>query len=175
MTTSTSLRPLHLSHWATQTTDVVATHEFWTKIIGLEYMGALRYHGGFTVSSGEVAPSFIHTFYAMADGSCIAFFELAQTPDRVDDGWPGWTRHVALAVGSYEELARWRDHFVASGIPFDGEVNHEDGMFHSYYVTDPNGVRVELTFMPNGFTPEFVAAGPEVLASWTADKASGRL
>lgn len=174
-TPAVGLKPLSLSHSAWQTTDMQKTHEFWTEVLGLDYIGALRYNHGFAVSSGDVAPDFIHTFYAMADGSCVAFFELGNTPQKKDDGWPGWTRHLALNVSSRDELREWEKHLTAHGVEYDGEIVHQNGMFYSIYVTDPNGIRVELTYMPQPLGADAAREAVEILKQWNADRAAGTL
>lgn len=169
------LQPKSMNHVAYQTLDPQATHTFWTEVIGLEYVGGLLYDGSHAVSNGDTPPPFIHTFYAMPNGSCIAFFDVSGAPEKKDDGWPNWTRHIALNCSSYEELQQWREHFDTMGVPYDGEINHQNGMFLSYYVNDPNGIRIEITYMPNPLTEEDRLEGIANLESWLADKAAGKV
>ncbi|MBO4208531.1 VOC family protein [Micromonospora echinofusca] len=168
-----TLTPRAVNHIATQTFDMEATHRFWTEVMGCRYAAGLRFPAR-TVSTGEAVPPFIHTFYELADGSCVAFFELAVSHERRDDGLPDWTRHYALSVSSRAELAEWKEHFEAHGVPVDGEIDH-DGLFYSIYVKDPNGLRIELTYLTRTLGPDDHKEGLAELRSWVSDKAAGTL
>jgi glyoxylase I family protein len=61
----------------------------------------------------------------------------------------GSTHHFALTVESEEELAAWRDHLVASGVPCSELLDRT--WFKSVYVRDPDGHVVELATRGPGF------------------------
>jgi catechol 2,3-dioxygenase-like lactoylglutathione lyase family enzyme len=168
MTITTTLTPRRLNHYALPAHDVAETHVFWTEVMGCTFKGALRM-GSHMMTTGELAPDYIHTFYAMADGSCIAFFELGTGLDRTDDGAPGWTKHIALSVDSREELAAWQDHLRAHNVDFAGEIDH-GGLFYSIYFFDPNGQRIELTYQSHPMTPQDAIDGLAEIERWGSDK-----
>ncbi len=95
-------RPRGLNHAAYLTRDTAKTVTFYTEVLGMRLVGhALDDKVG---STGE-AQRFLHTFFEMADGSCIAFFDLEGLADDADQSIvPRWVRHIAFNVGSMEEL-----------------------------------------------------------------------
>ncbi|UNK47117.1 VOC family protein [Arthrobacter sulfonylureivorans] len=162
-----------INHYAIATKDMEATHAFWTGVMGCEFKAALR-GDEHQMSTGEVAPEYLHAFYSFKDGSCIAFFELASGIEPVDDGVPSWTKHLALAVDSHEELRAWHRHLKESGVVVAGEVDH-DGLFYSLYLFDPNGQRVEITYQTRQLNDEDRRQGFETMEAWVADKHAGKL
>lgn len=61
-------------------------------------------------STGEHCP-YVYLFFEMRDGSCIAFFDLGDDEKAAPSpNTPGWVNHLALRVGSRDELLRARDH-----------------------------------------------------------------
>ena len=53
----------------------------------------------------------MYLFFEMRDGSCIAFFDLGDDEKAAPSpNTPGWVNHLALRVGSRDELLRARDH-----------------------------------------------------------------
>jgi catechol-2,3-dioxygenase len=96
-------------------------------------------------STGEKG-SFLHTFFEMGDGSCIAFFDIEDLPEEsMAPSGPRWAPHLALSVNSAEELESARRHLIEHGVDVTGPVDHE-GIWNSIYFFDPNGVRLEITF-----------------------------
>ena len=84
---------------------------------------------------------FLHTFYEMADGSYLAFFEAPGMPFTFEDRHD-FDLHIALLVD--------RDHMMEMfekgkrmGIETRGVSDHD--FIHSVYFRDPNGYVVELT------------------------------
>lgn len=168
---STSLQPRRLNHYAIPTTDLNATHRFWTDLMGCEFKAAVAVDGHL-MSTGEMAPRYLHGFYAFSDGSCIAFFELASGLTPNDDGVPGWAKHLALSVDSREQLAEWKQHLSAAGVDVFGEVDH-GGVFYSLYFDDPtSGQRLELTYQAVEMRDEMKAAGYATLDDWAHEKKS---
>lgn len=169
-----TLTPRRLNHYAIPTQDMAATHDFWTRVMGCDFVGAFRVEGHL-MSTGDMAPTYLHGFYAFTDGSCIAFFELAGGLDVRDDGVPAWAKHLALSVDSREQIAEWLRHLRAEGVDVGDEVDH-GGFFYSLYFTDPtSGQRLELTYQAIEFGDDGRDAGLQTLESWTEDKKSGRL
>jgi lactoylglutathione lyase len=78
-----------------------------------------------------------------------------------DQNTPAWVQHLAMEVGSMEELLAAKERLVAAGIDVIGPVNHT--IFKSIYFFDPNGHRLELACN---------TGTPEMMRSWTTS--SGR-
>lgn len=165
--------PTRLNHVAYQTDDMAETHRFYTEVLGFDFVGAVR-ESGRTASNGDVMPEFLHTFYAMPSGECIAFFETADTPERRDDGWPWWTRHLALELGSVAEVDAYAERVRGRGTEVRGPVDH-DGLWYSVYCFDPSGVHLEFTHQTRPLNARDRAEGETHLASWLADRAAGRI
>ena len=70
-------------------------------------------------STGEDNP-YCHIFFAMHDGSCIAFFDLGDGEAAAPSAnTPGWVNHIALEVGEVM-LGTNRNYFIAAvGLPDD--------------------------------------------------------
>ena len=169
MTASTSLQPRRLNHYAIPTADLNATHQFWTEVMGCEFLGAFAVDPHM-MSTGDMSPRYLHGFYAFSDGSCIAFFEGTGLIPK-DDGVPAWAKHLALSVDSREQLAEWKEHLIAVGVDdVFGEVDH-GGAFYSLYFQDPtSGQRLELTYQTMEFTSEIKTEGLATLEAWANEK-----
>ncbi|MEZ5237712.1 MAG: VOC family protein [Microthrixaceae bacterium] len=131
-------------HVALATTDLAATHEFYTAAMG------------FTLAKIVVNPTpeggwAKHVFYDTArhDGEApgmIAFWELHGEYPEFDPalsrsiGLPDWVNHLAFSAHDEEHLAaaldRWLDHGHEAV-----EIDHE--FCRSIYTNDPNGTLVE--------------------------------
>ena len=73
------LTPRMLNHAAYVTHDVAATADFYTRILGMELASSI--FDDHVPSTGDDFPYF-HIFFRMADGSTIAFFEVADLPPQ---------------------------------------------------------------------------------------------
>lgn len=108
---------------------------------------------GFPLVHTEVAPvgdGFMrHFFFALDDGSCIAFFDLHDAGE--ESGWstdvnsglglPMWCNHLALRATAELQSA------VEARVRADGGeplMVLDHGWCESHYYTDPNGILVEL-------------------------------
>ena len=83
----------------------------------------------------------LHSFYAMEDGSCLAFFEVPASPFEFKMQHD-FDLHIAVEVprdALEPMLAKAR----AAGIECRGIADHE--MLDSIYLRDPNGYVIELT------------------------------
>ena len=83
----------------------------------------------------------LHTFYRMADGSFLAFFEVPDAPFEFK-AQHDFDLHIALEVNS-ETLHRMFEKGKATGVETRGISDH--GFIDSIYFRDPNGYVIELT------------------------------
>lgn len=157
-----------LHHVAYRCKNAKKTAEFYTRALGLKYKMAVS--ADTVLSTGEYSPHF-HLFFEMEDGSSVAFFEVPESPDMgFDPNTPDWVQHLALRVGSMEELLAAKKRLEGMGIEVLGPADHR--ICRSIYFHDPSGHRLELTYPTE--TPEMVAAmqraAPAMLEQWDKTK-----
>lgn len=153
------LKGLH--HSAYRCRDSEETRRFYEDFLGLPLVEALPIE---TTRTGRQA-DVLHTFFAMADGSCLAFFEEPGEPFDFKQQ-RDFDLHIALTIEAQElepMLARGR----AAGIESRGVSDH--GFCRSIYFRDPNGYVIELT-TPVGPPPADTAAARRKLDAWQAQK-----
>jgi glyoxylase I family protein len=134
-----------LHHVAYRCKDAEETRHFYEDILRLPLIAIVTQD---TVpSTGEYCPYF-HLFFELADGSCVAFFDLfdgqATAPDPAT---PAWVNHLALQVANDADLDEAHKRLVAAGVEVLGPIDHKN--VHSIYFFDPNGIRLELTCVAN--------------------------
>ena len=150
----------NLHHAAYRCRDSEETRAFYEDFLGLPLVNTLSI--GTTKSGRET--QVLHTFFEMADGSCIAFFE---EPDAPFDfkAQRDFDLHLALEV-DYDTLATMLAKGKAAGMETRGPADH--GFIQSIYFRDPNGYVIELA-APVGTAGENTR-GPEdaraILADW---------
>jgi len=83
----------------------------------------------------------LHTFYRMADGSFLAFFEVPDSPFEFK-AQHDFDLHIALEVDS-DTLHSMFEKGKAAGIETRGISDHQ--FIDSIYFRDPNGYVIELT------------------------------
>ena len=133
------LQKLH--HVAYRCTNAAETVDFYTKYLGLDCVHALTAET--LPSSGAYAPH-IHIFFAMADGSFIAFFEVPKagaTP--ADTTGAAWAQHLALEVAEMPDMMAAVQKLRDGGVTVVGPVDHH--FCQSVYFNDPSGHRLEMT------------------------------
>lgn len=140
MANSTPLPPAtRLHHHAYVVRDQEATRHFYEDVLGFpltatwceveNVRGSLR--------------TYCHTFFSLADGSALAFFQFAD-PGDADELALDSSRslnHVALATDDTAQAAVAR-RLDDAGIPYR-TIDH--GYCRSLYVSDPDGLTVEFT------------------------------
>jgi catechol 2,3-dioxygenase-like lactoylglutathione lyase family enzyme len=141
-----------LHHFAYRCRDAEETRHFYEDTLGLPLVVAVAHDR--VPSSGEEHP-YLHIFFALADGSMLAFFDLFDA--RVcepDPATPPWVNHLALRLADRRGLDTAKERLEAEGVDVVGPVDH--GWFDSIYFFDPNGVRLELV-SPNAPAAEMVS------------------
>ena len=159
------IRGLH--HNAYRCRDSEETRRFYEDFLGLPLVATLRLQ---ETKTGRAVDA-LHTFYALGDGSCLAFFEVPDMPFEFKKQHD-FDLHIALEVGR-DTLERMFEKGKAQGIETRGVSDH--GFIDSIYFRDPNGYVVELcTKRENHDTmmdPQRNGAR-EKLDRWTAAKAA---
>ena len=156
--------PISLNHIAYPTWDSQATYDFYTEVMRCKFLAAIQLDR--VPSVGEPTP-FLHTFYGMTSGEAIAFFEVEGLERPEFDPIPSWIRHIAVNVGTRDDLLAWQRHLKNKGVETTGLVDH-DGTWESLYLFDPNGVRIELTVQNRDLNEQDAAEGLKTLQAWNA-------
>jgi catechol 2,3-dioxygenase-like lactoylglutathione lyase family enzyme len=160
-------RPGMLSHVAYMTRDTAATAEFYTRILGMELVNAVLDDS--IPSTGEPIPYF-HSFFKMADGSTVAFFEAPELPPLPARTHPAYDtfQHIALQVDSTADVDRWHAWLTGNGVEVLGPVDHK--IIYSIYFHDPNGIRLELTTPTSPIWNDNARAAAASLSDWQTVK-----
>jgi catechol 2,3-dioxygenase-like lactoylglutathione lyase family enzyme len=126
-----------LHHNAYRCRDSEETRKFYEDFLGLPLVNAFEIH---ETKSGRPTHT-LHSFYAMEDGSCLAFFE---APDRPFDfkEQHDFDLHIAVEVDR-SDLQPMYDKGKRAGIETRGISDHQ--FIDSIYFRDPNGYVIELT------------------------------
>lgn len=131
-----------LHHVAYRCRDAEETRHFYEDLLGLPLVHIVR--ADTVPSTGEHCP-YVHLFFEMTDGSCVAFFDLGDdTAAEPSPNTPLWVNHLALRMGSQAQVDEAKRRLQQAGVEVIGPVSH-DGFVHSIYFFDPNGIRLELT------------------------------
>jgi glyoxylase I family protein len=159
--------PSKLSHSAYITRDTEATVDFYVRILGMELVQAVLDDA--IPSTGEPVPYF-HSFFRMADGSTVAFFEAPDLPPLEPPPHPAYStfQHLALEVASPAIVDGWKEWLEANDVEVLGPVDHK--IIYSIYFHDPNGLRLELTAPLTPAWNDNAAGAQDGLAEWVAVK-----
>lgn len=129
------IRRLH--HSAYRCRDVEETRRFYEDFLGLPMVNAFAIT---ETKSGRATEAF-HLFFALGDGSNLAFFDVPGTPFDFKEQHD-YDLHIAVEVDR-EHLEPMIAKARAAGIDVRGIADHE--IFESIYLRDPNGYVIELT------------------------------
>jgi catechol 2,3-dioxygenase-like lactoylglutathione lyase family enzyme len=164
-------RPDMLNHVAYITHDTSATVDFYTRLLGMDFVAAVMDDS--IPSTGDPVPYF-HSFFRMSDGSTIAFFEAPELPPAAASTHPayGVFQHIALQVASRDTVDAWYAWLVANSVDVIGPVDHK--IIYSIYFHDPNGIRVELTAVLDPTWNDHGAGAADSLAEWEQVKSTAR-
>lgn len=138
---ATTVARLHHNAWVTR--DQEATRQFYEDLIGLPLVATWSE----TDELFGAERVYCHTFFGLADGSALAFFQFADPEDQELFGPPMPSTpfsHIALKVDhdTQDEVAR---RLTAAGYEEPATFVLEHGYCRSLYVRDPNGLLIELT------------------------------
>jgi len=157
-----------LHHSAYRCRDSQRTRAFYEDFLGLPLVNTLVIR---TSKTGRATDT-LHTFYRMADGACLAFFEAPDMPFEFRDQHD-FDLHIALAV-ERPTLQAMLERGWSQGIDTRGIVDH--GLFESLYLRDPDGYVIELTCNRPGYDEGMDPARNQARArldDWAARRRAG--
>lgn len=161
-----------LHHFAYRCRDAEETRHFYENILGLPFFHYIRADN--VPSTGEFCP-YVHIFFRMTDGSCLAFFDLGDNViAEPSPNTPAWVNHIALRADTVADLEAMKLRLAGHGIEVLGVTDHR--VFKSIYFFDPNGIRLELCAQVASAEQmrDEQAGIHEKLAAWTREKAARR-
>ncbi|HLL19974.1 MAG TPA: VOC family protein [Rubrivivax sp.] len=161
-----------LHHFAWRCRDCEETRHFYEDILGLPLVHVIR--SDTVPSTGEHCP-YVHIFFRMQDGSCLAFFDLGDDVKALPSpNTPAWVNHIALRVGSVDDLVQAKQKLQAAGVEVLGITDHH--IIASIYFFDPNGIRLELTTptVSQSTMDAHAQRAHAQLAAWSREKAERR-
>ncbi|MEO6626238.1 MAG: VOC family protein [Burkholderiaceae bacterium] len=173
-----------LHHVAYRCRDAQETVDFYTKVVGLQYVAGLcgpeDKSGSWPLIEDGQPPrkvlaspaDAIHIFFKLGDGSFLAFFDVASSPqEKADPNTPWWINHIAFETSDMESLRASKARLEANGVQVLGPKNHD--FCQSIYFFDPNGHRLEITVRSEqeNTWPKLIADAPKELVRWNALKA----
>jgi catechol 2,3-dioxygenase-like lactoylglutathione lyase family enzyme len=144
--TAQSHLPLRLHHYAYVIKDQEANRKFFEDILGLPLVATWCERTFNKEFNREV--SYCHTFYGLADGGALAFFQFADAEvyERAKPIYPNVSRfqHIALKVDqkTFDDI----DRRVTANKVEKRVTDH--GYCVSMYLESPDGLRVEFTVDP---------------------------
>ena len=145
-----------IHHVAYRCRDARETVLWYQKNLGMDFVLAIAEN---EVPSTKAPDPYMHVFLDAGQGNVLAFFELPNAPEMGrDPNTPAWVQHIALKVGSMDELLAAKARLQEAGIDVLGPTNHT--LFQSIYFFDPNGHRLELACDTS--TPEMMKKLDEV-------------
>lgn len=160
------IRGLH--HFAWRCRDCEETRAFYEDLLGLPLVHVIR--SDKVPSTGEHCP-YVHIFFQMSDGSCLAFFDLGDdTRALPSPNTPAWVNHIALRVDDVDALESARRRLQDAGVEVLGITDHH--VIKSIYFHDPNGLRLELSYQVGDerTLERFSEEAHRTLAEWRKNK-----
>jgi catechol-2,3-dioxygenase len=134
---------LQLDHLAFPAFDPEETWRFYEEVMRLPLTDVS--------TGGQEDEPWLMMSFGLADGRQLAFFTVKDMERREQDGVPDWFYHYAFSAASAAALHDWKEHLGKLGVEFSEESHGEQ---HSIYLSDPNGILLEVNYPPSTPPPE---------------------
>jgi catechol 2,3-dioxygenase-like lactoylglutathione lyase family enzyme len=138
-------------HLALNTQDMRATVDFYTRVVGMPIVHAMKVPPGLGTGPGNRGnppyEEIRHYFFDMGNDSLLAFFEIPRgaEPRAKRDGIGGM-QHVAFAVTA-QNFEALQKRLREARVEYDGPIDILPGLVSIYFL-DPNGIRLEACCEP---------------------------
>jgi len=152
-----------LHHNAYRCRDSEETRQFYEDFLGLPLANAFKIET--TMTGRGTGAGVLHSFYEMADGSFLAFFEVPDMPFEFKNQHD-FDLHISLEVTA-AHLAEMFEKGKAAGIETRGVSDHT--FIESIYFRDPNGYVIELSAKKGQGHNDYATARRH-LDAWQAEK-----
>jgi len=138
-------------HLALNTDDMRSTVDFYTRVVGMPLVHAMKVPPGLGKGPGNRGnppyEEIRHYFFDMGNDSLLAFFEIPRGAEpKVKRDAIGGMQHVAFAV-TPKAFAALQKRLAAANVAVDGPIDVLPGLV-SIYFYDPNGIRLEACCQP---------------------------
>jgi catechol 2,3-dioxygenase-like lactoylglutathione lyase family enzyme len=148
-------------HLALNTDDMRKTVDFYTRVLGMPLVHAMKVPPGLGSGPGNRGnppyEEIRHYFFDMGNDSLLAFFEIPRGAEpKAKRDAIGAMQHVAFAV-SAKAFAALQQRLAAANVPYDGPIDVLPGLV-SIYFFDPNGIRLEACCQPSAREKQRVVA-----------------
>ena len=170
-----TIGPERLHHLAFMTFDTGATAKFYGEVLGMPLGNAVVDH---EVPSSKAPYPYFHSFFRMASGETLAFFECPGIPRPGPKPHPAYNdfEHLAMQVPTKADVLAWRRWLESRGLSV---IDADHGIIYSIYFRDPvNDIRLEITTTLKPEWNDQGASAQQALEQWEATKrqaaASGR-
>lgn len=161
MSSTPVARPRRLHHHAYVVADQERTRRFYEEIVGLPLVE--------TWCETADDSDYCHTFYELADGSCLAFFQFADPDVQVANTAAPSSAYDHVALDASAEVQAEIAARAEAAELFNITIDH--GYCTSLYLADPDGLLIEIT-VDNPMASESAAGrrarAHDELARWLA-------
>jgi catechol 2,3-dioxygenase len=156
---SGSKTPIGVNHVVLNVRDMDESHRFWTDVVGLKMVGALRPRE----DMGNLPR--MRFYSGDHDGKLthhdVALVENPNLPPAREWGLfsdPVAINHIAIAMPDRDSWLAKLEELQQKNVKFYMRINH--GVTHSVYISDPNGYGVELLYeLPRDMWENDIDAG----------------
>lgn len=161
-------------HMALCTDDMKATTEFYTRVLGMPLVHAMKVPAGLGVGpknrGNPPYEEIRHYFFDMGNDSLMAFFEIPKNAEpKGNRNAIGAMQHCAFVV-TPKHFAEIEQRLKQHNIPYNGPIPQLPGL-NGIYFFDNNGIRLEFACQPDdGDTPGVIPC-----VTQTVDEAGSEL
>lgn len=138
-------------HLALCTDDIKTTTEFYTRVLGMPLIHAMKVPPGLgkgPANRGNPPYEEVrHYFFDMGNDSVLAFFEIPKGAEPASNrNAIGAMQHCAFVV-TPERFRALEQRLKSHGVPYVGPIPQMPGLDGIYFF-DPNGIRLEFACQP---------------------------
>jgi catechol 2,3-dioxygenase-like lactoylglutathione lyase family enzyme len=161
-----------IHHLALNTEDMRMTVDFYTRVVGMRLVHAMKVPPGLGTGAGNRGnppyEEIRHYFFDMGNDSLLAFFEIPRGAEpRAKRDAIGGMQHVAFAV-TPKQFAALRKRLREADVPCDGPIDVLPGLESVYFFDPVNGIRLEACCQPRA------GEQPDVIGSVKQTRAQAR-